>query len=552
MQKGNEDEVEGECEEEDLIDEEQDFEEGEERRVKGGIIGKTVTLQMLLAADILSPGEANMSIEYMGQRFLGDLLSDGKIKSLETDIIFASPSAWACHCKRMVNPDKKSGCGWASVKYQGQKLDYFKNRYFKQMQEQDKKENETSEEQQRQKVSAETNTAPAVRTVVKHGTLGPRLAHHDGNILVEAVPFSSMGKIQPFLVSLSTNAALVLDFHCHLTTSEVVGYLAGHWDVNAHNLAITHAFPCRSRLNDRELGPLVEEDIMRALEARRLTLAGWYHSHPNAPPVPTLRDIDAQLDHEIKMKGTSDATYTPVIGLICSPYQQDNACMESGVLAYWVMPPPENKPHEYGKPMAMTYSVVQDQFLSQDALNEMKKCAEFYKGDSDFINFNDNYRENVTYLEKMKTSVTSKFPRDQSDGLLWNLLSQLVCPSASTSNSVALSLGTPSTSGMPISVPISIPITVPKASVSSSTHQVAQTQPTPSTSQQTPQSPQPSASTSMQPPYLGAELASALLASGKFPPSLIGLFPPFPPHLNLNPPQVAHSSRFPNPPITQP
>lgn len=44
---------------------EQDFEEGEERRVKGGIIGKTVTLQMLLAADILSPGEANMSIEYM-------------------------------------------------------------------------------------------------------------------------------------------------------------------------------------------------------------------------------------------------------------------------------------------------------------------------------------------------------------------------------------------------------------------------------------------------------------------------------------------------------
>jgi hypothetical protein len=35
------------------------------------------------------------------------------------------------------------------------------------------------------------------------------------------------------------------------------------------------------------------------------------------------------------------------------------------------MPPPETKPHEYGKPMLMSYSVVQDQFLSQDALNEM-------------------------------------------------------------------------------------------------------------------------------------------------------------------------------------
>jgi hypothetical protein len=44
-----------------------------------------------------------------------------------------------------------------------------------------------------------------------------------------------MGKIQPFLLSMSTNAVLVMDFHCHLTTSEVVGYLAGHWDVNAHS-----------------------------------------------------------------------------------------------------------------------------------------------------------------------------------------------------------------------------------------------------------------------------------------------------------------------------
>lgn len=44
---------------------EQEFEEGEDRRVKGGVVGRTVTLQMLLSADILQPGEANMSIEYM-------------------------------------------------------------------------------------------------------------------------------------------------------------------------------------------------------------------------------------------------------------------------------------------------------------------------------------------------------------------------------------------------------------------------------------------------------------------------------------------------------
>ncbi|CAG2057326.1 unnamed protein product [Timema podura] len=213
--------------------------------------------------------------------------------------------------------------------------------------------------------------APVLRVIVKHAVIGNRAPHHDLNTLVECTPFSSLGKIQPFLVSMATNAVLVMDFHSHLTTSEVVGYLAGHWDVNAHNLAITHAFPCRSRLADRELAPLVEADIYRAIDQRHLTLVGWYHSHPTTNATPTLRDIDAQLDYEIRMKGNSDASYTPCVGVICSPYNKETQSMESSIVSYWVMPPPETKPHEYGKPMLMSYSVVQDQFLSQDALNEM-------------------------------------------------------------------------------------------------------------------------------------------------------------------------------------
>jgi hypothetical protein len=61
------------------------------------------------------------------------------------------------------------------------------------------------------------------------------ITFRDSNALVESVTFTTLGKIQPFLVSMSTNACMVMDFHCHLTNSEVVGYLAGHWDVNAHS-----------------------------------------------------------------------------------------------------------------------------------------------------------------------------------------------------------------------------------------------------------------------------------------------------------------------------
>lgn len=53
---------------------------------------------------------------------MGDLLENGQIKSQETSQVFTSPSAWAISCKAIINPDKsmrKSGCGWASIKYKG-------------------------------------------------------------------------------------------------------------------------------------------------------------------------------------------------------------------------------------------------------------------------------------------------------------------------------------------------------------------------------------------------------------------------------------------------
>lgn len=61
-------------------------------------------------------------------------MADGKIKSIETETIFCSPSAWAMHCKRIINPDKKSGCGWASVKYKNKKLDTIKTTYLRKIQ----------------------------------------------------------------------------------------------------------------------------------------------------------------------------------------------------------------------------------------------------------------------------------------------------------------------------------------------------------------------------------------------------------------------------------
>ncbi|XP_022901215.1 MPN domain-containing protein CG4751-like [Onthophagus taurus] len=273
---------------------------------------------------------------------------------------------------------------------------------------------------------------PVQRTIVKHNSIANRTFTHDSNTLIECVPFSNLGKIQPFLVTLSTNAALLMDFHSHLSKSEVYGYLAGHWDVNTHNLQITHTFPCRNGKSDRENSSKVESDIAKAIEAEKLVLVGWYHSHPFLPCAPTLRDIDAQLDYQIKMKGISDNSYTPCIGFILSPYNYDNAPLEilSNIIAYWVIPPPESKPNEYGRPMLMSYSVVQDSLLTPYVKEEITKLAEYYKKDVDFIDFSERYNNSSTYIEKLRTALVSKFPREENENMIWSFIREILgCPS---------------------------------------------------------------------------------------------------------------------------
>uniref|UniRef100_A0A182P9P1 MPN domain-containing protein n=1 Tax=Anopheles epiroticus TaxID=199890 RepID=A0A182P9P1_9DIPT len=392
--------------------------------------GKTITLQMLLGANVLQPGKGAMTIEYLGQKFVGDLLADGKIKSQETETIFCSPSAWAIYCKRIINPDKKSGCGWASVKYKGRKLDAYKAAYYKKQQkERDQKEElpteDPVEELEEDKTAMEP--PPARRNIVSHNTISNRNIMHDSNTLIEAVPFTAIGKMQPFLVTVSTSTLLVMDFHCHLTNYEVCGYLGGTWDINAHNLSITHAFPCRNTRHDRDKAALCELQIQKLMIKKNINLVGWYHSHPRFPVQPTLRDCDAQLDYQIRMRGPTEASYIPCIGFICSPYDDQNSALESNVMSFWVMPPPENRPAEYGRPMLMSYTLVQDETLSEDVKEEMMLTVDYYKQfKRELINFQSLYINDVPYIEKLRKSLTPRFPRDSISGHFWNWIRELL------------------------------------------------------------------------------------------------------------------------------
>ncbi|XP_047388517.1 MPN domain-containing protein isoform X3 [Sciurus carolinensis] len=354
----------------------------------GALTRRAVTLRVLLKDALLEPGAGVLSIYYLGKKFIGDLQPDGRIVWQETGQVFNSPSAWATHCKKLVNPAKKSGCGWASVKYKGQKLDKYKAAWLRRHQlhmpvapadespasegEEEELLMEEEEEEVLAGVSAEDKnrrppgkgpsepahpeaTPPGKRmenkprVPVRYCMLGSRDSARNPHTLVEVTSFAAINKFQPFNVAISSNVLFLLDFHSHLTRSEVVGYLGGRWDINSQMLTVLRAFPCRSRLGDAETAAATEEEIYQNLFLRGLSLVGWYHSHPHSPALPSLQDIDTQMDYQLRLQGSSNG-FQPCLALLCypspspspAPYYSGNPGPESKISPFWVMPPPED------------------------------------------------------------------------------------------------------------------------------------------------------------------------------------------------------------------
>nr|SVE85984.1 EOG090X020Z [Daphnia similis]SVE86612.1 EOG090X020Z [Daphnia similis]SVE87239.1 EOG090X020Z [Daphnia similis]SVE87864.1 EOG090X020Z [Daphnia similis] len=383
---------------EENIDGNEDEELNEKKsKTAGGFTGRGVTLQMLLEDNILQPKEGAMSLEYMGQKFNGDLLADGKIFSAEVQEVFSSPSAWALRCKKIVNPEQKYGCGWSSMSNIDPVL----------------------LETESETVSNVKSTAD--RQIIKHETLGNRTSIEDPNLLIETISFANIGKLQPFLISLNSAALIVMEVHCFLTRSEVVGYLAGQWDINTNTLTIKQAFPILNRVGESKNDHITEVKIAQSMENSGLCLVGWYHSHPLSPPAPTVQDIDSQLEHQLRLKGTGEQGYRPCVGMILSPFLRTDpnpTNSTSHLACYWVCPPAESRPLELGRPMAMQYSVVYDTSAKEDVISKLETCVKFYQDSPDRTDFDAIWRTQ----DKISRAKNSKSPNNSRTILSMTLL----------------------------------------------------------------------------------------------------------------------------------
>ncbi|KAB0396916.1 hypothetical protein E2I00_009831, partial [Balaenoptera physalus] len=271
-----------------------------------------------------------------GKKFVGDLQPDGRIVWQETGQVFNSPSAWATHCKKLVNPAKKSGCGWASVKYKGQKLDKYKAAWLRRNQ-------------------LHIPAAAADESPASEGEEEELMMEEEEEEVLTGASAEDKSRRPP---------------------------VKGPSEPVHPALTVLRAFPCRSRLGDADTAATMEEEIYQSLLLRGLSLVGWYHSHPYSPALPSLQDIDAQMEYQLRLQGSSNG-FQPCLALLCSPYYSGNPGPESKISPFWVMPPPE------------------------------MLLVEFYKGAPDLVRFQEPWNQEHTYLDKLKISLASRTPKDQ-------------------------------------------------------------------------------------------------------------------------------------------
>ena len=66
---------------------------------------------------------------------------------------------------------------------------------------------------------------PGGPLILRHSQLGPKQVDDNKDTLIEVESFVSVGKVQPFNVSISSSALLLVDLHSHLSPEPVCGYL---------------------------------------------------------------------------------------------------------------------------------------------------------------------------------------------------------------------------------------------------------------------------------------------------------------------------------------
>ncbi|KAG0261689.1 hypothetical protein BG011_000785 [Mortierella polycephala] len=225
-------------------------------------------------------------------------------------------------------------------------------------------------------------------------------------------PNSGVVGCQPFGIKVQSNVLLGMDFHAHLMTAEIIGFLAGDWIPATKTIHIKAIFPCRSLPTGQnhvnvEMDPTSEFEVRQEIAKRNMRIVGWYHSHPTFTPDPSLVDIENQTSYQSLFKdGSMDEE--PFVGAIVGPYDERLPGLSSVINWFYI----SQTPQERGHPKRLLYDLIEDTELPEEESASWTKLFDEYRDSPERTNFKEQWRqqESETKLQKMLISLGRRMP----------------------------------------------------------------------------------------------------------------------------------------------
>ncbi|KAG9292964.1 hypothetical protein G9A89_016326 [Geosiphon pyriformis] len=226
------------------------------------------------------------------------------------------------------------------------------------------------------------------------------------------IPNSNTYGCQPFSINVESNVLLAMDFHAHLMQTEIIGFLAGHWNAEEKKLIIKATFPCRSLETGQdhtnvEMDPTSEWEVRQAIHDRDMRVVGWYHSHPTFAPDPSIIDLQNQKNYQQLFRDDTK-NEEPFVGAIIGPYDRQLPGSLSVINWYYV----NTSFEERGQPKQLTYDLINNDEFSKEEADELLKLVEEYRTSEQRVNFQEYWRQDCeeTKLDKLIKSLGKRMP----------------------------------------------------------------------------------------------------------------------------------------------
>ncbi|CEF99754.1 Tryptophan synthase beta subunit-like PLP-dependent enzymes superfamily [Ostreococcus tauri] len=451
----------------DVEEDEEDETIAMKSRSKRGTRDGKVIMQRLLEHGLVKAGENALTTKLFNDLYFADLMTDGTIvwKKKKQDTTADPPTAddvsaevstakddagaefetltfntvteFRLAVSRLRNPDRKMDNGWDWVKYNDVKIGDLKRQLPPEPEAEPKaprarreakaptpkkRKKKAGKDEKAYQASISKQVIPArTQRASRNASRGLVFSEESGGDLqmVTCEKYTSK-QSQPFKITMTSAAELVMDFHAHLSSDEIAGLLGGVYDAESKTLRITRAIPAR-QLQQENAGVEVEIDLVcipeiaETLEKLGERVVGWYHSHPVFATQPSMRDIENQNIYQ-EMFAREDE---PFIGAIVGPYDVRNASSTSDVrMFHCVDIDGEPEPYELHAESAGCVDVP------VGVMTELKQLADrfrFGSGDAEPLApvdlnvtpvlLTEHWRDGATRLEKVQYSLAARLPK---------------------------------------------------------------------------------------------------------------------------------------------